>query len=297
MREFRADSMLRVLTVFAIAMMVLPIFSTQVTACHYCGNGEIDPGEECEPPCTSNNPYCVCPAEDGCVGNDWYDYPDYGKCTWNCMCDVRTDDCHPCHPSITENDPRCMPTTTTTTTCPTTTTTTSSTTTTTVPTTTTTTSTTTTTCPTTTTTTVPTTTTTVPSGDDEDGGSRGGWGRLQACVINGICEEWEDANMCPSDCGTTTTTTIVATTTTTTTRPSAICGNGICEGDETQLTCPVDCIEITTTTTQPSGPSMPTGMFAAITGNLNILMMLLALVALILGIFRFKILPVIIKKK
>ncbi len=104
--------------------------------------------------------------------------------------------------------------------------------------------------------------------------------------------------MCPSDCGTTTTTTTMITTTTTT--PSAVCGNSVCEDGENQLSCPADCIEITletTTTTQPSGPSMPTGMFAAFTGNLNFLILILTLIALVLGVFRFKILPIIIKRK
>ncbi len=66
----------------------------------YCVKGVC--GAECEV-----NEDCVCP-EDGCVGTDWYDYPDHGECTDDCMCDVSEEPCSgPCKPSITYNDPRC----------------------------------------------------------------------------------------------------------------------------------------------------------------------------------------------
>jgi hypothetical protein len=117
-------------------------------------------------------------------------------------------------------------------------------------------------------------------------------------VINGVCEEWEDANMCPSDCGTitttTTTTTVPAGVTTTTAIPTAVCGNYVCEEVEDQSNCPEDCLEATTTTTQPAGPILPTGMVAAFTGGFNLLMLILMAIALVLGVFRFKVLPILL---
>jgi hypothetical protein len=114
------------------------------------------------------------------------------------------------------------------------------------------------------------------------GGAGSDIGMIKACIINGICEEWENANMCPSDCGTTTTitTTTIPTgeTTTTTTLPTT-----------TTITLP------TTTTTQPSS-GIPTGMFAAFTGNLSLLMLILVLIAIVLGVIKFKILPITLSK-
>jgi hypothetical protein len=52
-------------------------------------------GAQCE-----KNSDCKC-QEDGCVGIDWHDYPDYTTCYGNCTCGE-------CKPTITECDPRCM---------------------------------------------------------------------------------------------------------------------------------------------------------------------------------------------
>ncbi len=46
-----------------------------------------------------SNADCTC-QQDGCVGADWYDYPDYGTCS-DCACGV-------CTPVITKCDARCM---------------------------------------------------------------------------------------------------------------------------------------------------------------------------------------------
>lgn len=59
-------------------------------------------GAECE-----EDSDCSCP-QDGCVGPDWYEYPNYGVCMEDCMCDVSEEPCDdPCKPTITEDDPRC----------------------------------------------------------------------------------------------------------------------------------------------------------------------------------------------
>jgi hypothetical protein len=66
-------------------------------------------------------PYCGascstdsdCPCQpDGCVGNDYYDYPAYGdcpNCAGECVCNTGTGAGQPCHPTITKDDPRCVP--------------------------------------------------------------------------------------------------------------------------------------------------------------------------------------------
>jgi|GEM_PF-4262044 len=58
----------------------------------YCVKGVC--GAECD-----SDGDCACPA-DGCVGNDYYDYPDYGSCLDDCGCGL-------CEPTIYENDERC----------------------------------------------------------------------------------------------------------------------------------------------------------------------------------------------
>ncbi|UCD03785.1 MAG: hypothetical protein JSW73_04570 [Candidatus Woesearchaeota archaeon] len=69
--------------------------------CLYCGDGIITPPEECE-----EDSDCECPT-DGCVGPDWYDYPEHGDCL-NCMCDTDTAPCDgPCKPTISHNDEKC----------------------------------------------------------------------------------------------------------------------------------------------------------------------------------------------
>ena len=50
---------------------------------------------------------CPCP-DDGCAGNNYYDYPEHGECN-GCMCDTSTQPCHgPCKPTISYNDPLCV---------------------------------------------------------------------------------------------------------------------------------------------------------------------------------------------
>ncbi len=117
----------------------------------------------------------------------------------------------------------------------------------------------------------------------------GGIGQIKACILNGVCESWENARMCPSDCGTTTTTKPSGGTTSTTAPSSGYCGNDICEAGEDFSNCAEDCLKLPPTTTvnvtQPSGIAFPTGMFAAITGNLFILLLILLVIAALLAIF------------
>lgn len=75
---------------------------------HTCADNDLQdsvPLGGCDAECDENSD-CLCPL-DGCIGSDFYDYPVYGDCLSDCTCDVRTDDCHPCHPTIIEDDPRC----------------------------------------------------------------------------------------------------------------------------------------------------------------------------------------------
>ena len=61
--------------------------------------------------CTANTPdsiLCPCPGIDGCVGNDYYDYPPYGDCNNYCSCDVGISPGQPCAPTIYLNDSRCF---------------------------------------------------------------------------------------------------------------------------------------------------------------------------------------------
>lgn len=229
---------------------------------------------------------CVCPS-DGCVDGDWYDYPDHGLCLDDCTCDLRTCDCDhpPCQPIIYEDDERCLEptTTTTTTTLPSTTTTT-----TTLPNATTTT--------TTTTTIPPTTTTTTPEARKIKPGASFS---IRSCVLNGICDPWENPQMCPSDCNVTTTTLPEVAPTTTIPPSEAVCGNDVCEEGEDFANCPEDCLEmapITTTTIAPSG--LITGMFAgARRVHLYALAALLALIAIVLAIIRYILLPRVIPQE
>ncbi len=50
---------------------------------------------------------CSCPT-DGCQGRDYYDYPEHGSCTSNCLCSIGTETGEPCEPTITSNDSRCI---------------------------------------------------------------------------------------------------------------------------------------------------------------------------------------------
>ncbi|MEM5773105.1 MAG: hypothetical protein QXL86_02655 [Candidatus Aenigmatarchaeota archaeon] len=78
------------------------------TITHTCADDDLEdtvPLGGCGAECDENKD-CLCP-EDECVGSDFYDYPDFGLCLSDCTCDVRTDDCNPCHPTIHLNDPRC----------------------------------------------------------------------------------------------------------------------------------------------------------------------------------------------
>ncbi len=61
--------------------------------------------------CTANTQdslLCPCPGVDGCVGNDYYDYPAYGDCNSYCSCDVGTASGQPCVPTVYLNDSRCV---------------------------------------------------------------------------------------------------------------------------------------------------------------------------------------------
>jgi hypothetical protein len=63
----------------------------------------------CDATC-SNGLDCSCP-KDGCVGNDYYDYPLNGTCkdcTTSCYCENGTGSGQTCHPTIIRNDPRCV---------------------------------------------------------------------------------------------------------------------------------------------------------------------------------------------
>ncbi|MFQ6049550.1 MAG: pilin [Candidatus Paceibacterales bacterium] len=53
-----------------------------------------------------DSPDCSCSA-DGCVGVDYYNYPDYGDCTASCACDIGTDSGQPCEPTIRYSALRC----------------------------------------------------------------------------------------------------------------------------------------------------------------------------------------------
>lgn len=58
----------------------------------------------CDAECEENND-CSCPV-DGCVGLDYYDYPNYGSCT-GCLCDIGTSIGEGCEPNIYVMDNRC----------------------------------------------------------------------------------------------------------------------------------------------------------------------------------------------
>jgi len=61
--------------------------------------------------CIINTPdsvQCPCPGADGCIGNDYYDYPAYGDCSSSCSCNVGSSPGQPCAPTIYPNDSRCI---------------------------------------------------------------------------------------------------------------------------------------------------------------------------------------------
>lgn len=75
---------------------------------HTCADNDLNdavPLGGCDAQCDENSD-CKCPL-DGCIGTSFYDYPENGVCLGDCTCDVRTDDCHPCHPTIIPDDSRC----------------------------------------------------------------------------------------------------------------------------------------------------------------------------------------------
>jgi len=59
----------------------------------------------CGAACDSDSD-CPC-SSDGCVGYDYYDYPDYGDCNSSCDCQTGTGSGEPCEPTITYNDLSC----------------------------------------------------------------------------------------------------------------------------------------------------------------------------------------------
>ncbi len=62
------------------------------------GEGECTPSPDC--------PDCLC-LPDVCIGQDYYDYPDFGDCNTDCSCDTSTESGEPCEPTIITNDPQC----------------------------------------------------------------------------------------------------------------------------------------------------------------------------------------------
>jgi hypothetical protein len=60
----------------------------------YCVKGVCDAG------CSTSSD-CTCGQQDGCVGIDYYDYPDYSTCRSDCTCQE-------CIPTISECDSRCV---------------------------------------------------------------------------------------------------------------------------------------------------------------------------------------------
>lgn len=63
--------------------------------------------EQCGAECDEDSD-CECEGEDGCVGFDYYNYPEYGTCENDCTCDIDDTPCNgPCKPTISYEDPRC----------------------------------------------------------------------------------------------------------------------------------------------------------------------------------------------
>ncbi|XOB41131.1 MAG: PKD domain-containing protein [Candidatus Nealsonbacteria bacterium] len=62
------------------------------------GEGECTLGPDC--------PDCLC-LPDVCVGQDYYDYPDFGDCIVGCNCDTGTGTGQPCEPNIIVDAPQC----------------------------------------------------------------------------------------------------------------------------------------------------------------------------------------------
>jgi len=114
--------------------------------------------------------------------------------------------------------------------------------------------------------------------------------QYQPCVVDGVCQLWENNKACPSDCPASTTTTLI----------DAVggqgCGNGVCDAGETVSTCPFDCKSTgttlqTTTTTAPAGTGLLSGAFSALQRfNVFTLAILLSIIAAILAVIRFKVL-------
>lgn len=72
-----------------------------------CINGQINGcSEQCGAECDQDSD-CECEGEDGCVGSDWYEYPEYGNCKNDCTCDIGDSCQEPCEPTVYSNDERC----------------------------------------------------------------------------------------------------------------------------------------------------------------------------------------------
>jgi PKD repeat protein len=69
-----------------------------------CSWGVCEDEGECTP--SPDCPDCLCPP-DTCVGQDYYDYPDFGDCNASCACDTGIETGQPCEPIIIINDPQC----------------------------------------------------------------------------------------------------------------------------------------------------------------------------------------------
>jgi hypothetical protein len=71
-----------------------------------CPSGYICSDGACIRSCSCDSDSdCPCPS-DTCIGNDFYDYPDYGEC--DCNCNTGTGSGQPCEPTIYENHPSCV---------------------------------------------------------------------------------------------------------------------------------------------------------------------------------------------
>lgn len=62
-----------------------PLITTNDPRCAYCGDGYINPGEECEPPGTVNNSYCI-QSTSQCSGHRLGTRDLYGNCNSACGC-------------------------------------------------------------------------------------------------------------------------------------------------------------------------------------------------------------------
>lgn len=72
------------------------------TITHCCDGVNKVCGAEC-----ATSTECPCSETDGCQGPDYYDYPEFGACTADCICATGTASGQPCEPTIDYNSPLC----------------------------------------------------------------------------------------------------------------------------------------------------------------------------------------------